>query len=419
MIRHLSEDEVTAIATNDSPDHRSASHIEECFDCRRRVDEYLRLIAMLGEPEVWSSLDEQMHREDLLAKEIAAMTAEARECLAHAPFSPVLLRAGLTVARELLRRAPKDSLRLIEILGETLTRSGIRRMDLAGEIKKERAHALRRLAKFAESLNALNAAERAFRDLPAPFYELAFIDWGKATLSFQTKQYKTALTQANSARSVFLDFGDEISAAEVQLLRGAIAFDQGDLATARRAFEESCTALEPYGERPALALAYQNLCTCDLRLGDLSSARASYESAVPLFKRFGMTVESVRLSWSIAEAFAARGERDVAWPYLDRAAVGFLSMDMEADAAELGLDILEQLVALRQFEAAARLAVDVVSVSTRTGVAQDVAQELAYLTEAIRGARATPAFVRAIKTYMLARREGKAVAAPSLHDSIE
>lgn len=83
-------------------------------------------------------------------------------------------------------------------------------------------------------------------------------------------------------------------------------------------------------------------CTCDLRLGDFSNAREFHHRARALLHRFDMHAEVVRLSWSVWDAIAIAGDPDMALPYLQDAATEFRAIGMAADAAEVGLDILEQ-----------------------------------------------------------------------------
>src|SRR6185369_1266999 len=137
-------------------------------------------------------------------------------------------------------------------------------------------------------------------------------------------------------------------------------------------FVQARDVLEPYPDRAALALAYQNLCTCELRLGRLQDARAHYAQAIVLLRRFEMDAELVRLAWSVWEALAQRGDREAALPYLQQAAAGFHAIGMAGDAAEAGLDILEQLIALERYEEAIPLARRIASLCSRSGVAIDI-----------------------------------------------
>src|SRR5213075_1983814 len=107
------------------------------------------------------------------------------------------------------------------------------------------------------------------------------------------------------------------------------------------------------------------------------------------------------------EAFAAQGKGETALPCLREAAAGFSALGMEGDAAEVGLDILEQLVALERYEEAIPLARDIASICQREGVALDVANAVAYLEQAVRATRATAEFVRQTKLFVGARFRGE------------
>jgi len=387
-----------------------AGHLDVCQTCTQSVNDWKAFIGALRMPAVWTEPAVEQHAadsEELVAK-IRRMTAEEFGQLINEPVSrELLLEAGIEVAHELVRRAPRDALHLADVLRDILMYANPDLPAIAGTIAKERANALRRLMRYSEAAEALDEAEMEYRRLVAPFYELAFVEWGRATLAFALKQFPEARDRAASARGVFLEYGDEIAAAEVRLLEGGIAFDAGDIREARRRFEEAAAVFVQHKERPALALAYQNLCTCDLRLGALEDAQRFHALACDLLKRFDMKAEAVRLSWSVWEAFAAQGKRETALPCLREAAAGFSALGMEGDAAEVGLDILEQLVALERYEEAIPLARDIASICQREGVALDVANAVAYLEQAVRATRATAEFVRQTKLFVGARFRGE------------
>jgi len=407
---HLSDEECVRVAAAGMiDDDRATRHIASCSDCNRRLNEWGAFIAALRLPTVWEkpALKRSPRPETEPTALFERVSAQKFETLEDEPFSPQLMRAGLDVAHALLRRAPRDSLRLTDTLGSILKRSGLDYPEIAGEIAKDRANALRRLMRYGEAFEALDEAEREYRKLPAPYYELAFVEWGRATLLFALKRYAEASDKAALVRGMFVEFGDDVSAAEVQLLQGGIAFDQGDIQNARVLFVEAAEVLETHDPRPSLALVYQNLCTCDVRLAALDSARESYRRASALLQQFGMAAEVVRLSWSLWEAFAAREDPDAALPYLREAAKGFHDLGMEGDAAEVGLDILEQLVALRRFDEAVPLAREIAALCQRVGVTIDVANAMSYLEQAVKEARATPRFVRDTKVLVAASLRGE------------
>lgn len=416
MTRHLREDECMRIAADGDIEEPLARHLDVCQTCTQSVNDWKAFIGALRMPAVWAEPAEEQHSlnsAELVAK-IRRMTAEEfGQLMNEAVSRELLLEAGIEVTHELVRRAPRDALRLADVLRDILTYAKLDLPAIAGTLAKERANALRRLMRYGEAAEALDEAELEYRRLVAPFYELAFVEWGRATLAFALRQFREARARAANAWAVFIEFGDEIAAAEVRMLEGGIAFDEGDLEEARRCFEEVASVLEQHTERPALALAYQNLCTCDLRLGALDDAQRFHALACAFLKRFDMKAEAVRLSWSVWEAFAAHGEREAALSYLCEAAADFSALGMEGDAAEVGLDILEQLIALERYDEAIPLARDIASICQREGVAVDVANAVAFLEQAVRATRATAGFVRRTRLFVEARLRGEAASIDS------
>lgn len=410
-MQHPTESEIIGFAGGGRTDDRTVDHLKACADCRRTAEDWKLFIDLLRLPGVWRANDipAPARTQAELVAEIERMPSDEYTQLASLPFSIELVRATLEVAHDRLRRSPREALKLTEALTNVVASADVELSEVAGDIAKERANALRRLTRYAEALEALDEAEEEYRKLPAPFVEIAFVEQGRATVFFALKRFGEARQKAAAARTTFLEFGETVNAAEVRLLEGGITFDEGDTEGARSLFDEARVEFEKHGETPALALAYQNLCTCDLRLGAAKDARDFHTRAIPLLRRFGMEAEAVRLSWSVWEALAAKGDRETALPYIREAAAAFSALGMDGDAAEVGLDILEQLVALERYEEAIPLARDIATICQRTGVTPDVANALAYLEEAVRATHATAEFVKRTKTFVEARLRGASV----------
>ena len=206
--------------------------------------------------------------------------------------------------------------------------------------------------------------------------------------------------------SMLREYHDEIHAAQVQLLEGGVRFDEGDIVGARAVFETVLPAIERFEDEETLARLFANLCTCEIRLGDVSHARAHGVRAAALFACLRMDTEALRLFWSVAEAMAEASNRDVALEQLRETAAQFASVGMLGVAADVSLDTLRLLLDDGRYDEAARLAALLAARFRQEEVAIDAAHAFAYFQEAAAAQQATPALVDYLRHYLTARAEG-------------
>jgi hypothetical protein len=150
-----------------------------------------------------------------------------------------------------------------------------------------------------------------------------------------------------------------------------------------------------------------NLCTCDMRLGDVVRGRAYGVQAAALFAKHGMETEALRLFWSIAEALAVTGATDGALGQLQETAARFERLGMLGVAADVSLDTLQFLLTDGDHEEAARLAASLAARFRKENDAIGAAHAFAYFEEAASALRATPALVDYVRFYFTARATGE------------
>jgi tetratricopeptide (TPR) repeat protein len=325
-----------------------------------------------------------------------------------------LVRRLIHEARARHERVPLDALTMLDLAVEITESLVPRGLHMEGELWKERGNALRHLGRYPEALRALDRADRAYGQVPATTFERAFVLWARATVYWAMKRFDDARALASRAEETFREYGDDVDAARVQILEGGIRFDEGDIAGARAVFDGALPIIEQFEDEETLARLLANLCTCDVRLGDIARGRTYGAHAAALFAKLGMDTEALRLFWSVAEALAVTGANDGALGQLQQTAARFERLGMLGVAADVSLDTVRFLLADGKYEEAARLAASLAARFRSENDAVDTAHAFAYFQEAATKPRATPALVDYVRFYLDARAGGEDVSfAPS------
>jgi len=399
-------------------------HLPLCDDCRARFEELKAWHASLSDRTLWALRTDAVepHGIVVLSARAAAEDAAADDFIATLPAERVdtwkatcaapehrtagLVRKLIREARARYARIPTDSLTILDVALEIAESLTPRTLHLEGELWKERGNALRHLGRYREALRALDKAESAYGKVPVAEFDRAFVIWARATVYWAMKRFDDARALASRAEETFREYHDEIHAAQVQLLEGGVRFDEGDIVGARAVFETVLPAIERFEDEETLARLFANLCTCEIRLGDVSHARAHGVRAAALFACLRMDTEALRLFWSVAEAMAEASNRDVALEQLRETAAQFASVGMLGVAADVSLDTLRLLLDDGRYDEAARLAALLAARFRQEEVAIDAAHAFAYFQEAAAAQQATPALVDYLRHYLTARAEG-------------
>jgi len=409
-------------------------HLLECAECRARFEELKVWHVLLSTRTSWAlpslrqtveplgimALSARAAEEDAAADRLVArLSADdvgtwARACAEPEERTAGLVRRLIREARDRYERVPLDAMTILDLAVEISEALLPRAFHLEGELWKERGNALRHLGRYPDALRALDKADHAYGLRPATTFERAFVLWARATVYWAMKRFDDARALASRAEETFLEYGDDVDAARVQLLEGGIRFDEGDIAGARAVFDGARPIIEQFEDEETLARLLANLCTCDVRLGDVARGRAYGAQAAALFAKLGMDTEALRLFWSVAEALVATGANDEVLGQLQETAARFERLGMLGVAADVSLDTLRFLLADGKHEEAARLAASLAARFRNENDDVGAAHAFAYFQEAALALRATPALVDYVRFYLTARADGEDVSfAPS------
>lgn len=265
--RHLSRDELARYHDGllAPPDQRAvAGHLEHCPSCTAILEEIRAFDDALRSEEVWHFANEletrrAQQRLEELEQQIAREDEEAARMLGPLLDSPfrflwsniapkkryrnggvvrVLARASADAREE----DPLHALNLADaavaiaesLPVDTYPARGV--YHLHGLAWKERANACRYLNRYADALEALDRAERAYRRLLLNDLELAVIDYVRGTVLWKQQRMDEALKYARACAAKFAARGDHGRWINAKLLEGAVLGDMHASGAARDVF---------------------------------------------------------------------------------------------------------------------------------------------------------------------------------------
>jgi tetratricopeptide (TPR) repeat protein len=251
---------------------------------------------------------------------------------------------------------------------------------LSAHALKGRANALRHLGRYDDALADLALAGRLFASARYCDDDAGQVELVRAGILFKRERWAEALVAARLAQECFRSVGDRKRAAHAQIIEGGVLFEQGDTRAARDTFHRLRSTLHALRDRDALARVWVNIAACAIRLRTEPEARHWLNRASRWFRQQGNTTEFLRTRWSMGTYLATFRALSLGIRLLRRVEESLASLDMNADSACVGLDILEYLIDLNapraELGAQART---VAAAFTAAGMAVSLATALEHL----------------------------------------
>lgn len=409
------------------------AHLDACPDCRKALDEHQSFDALLADAHSWPG-EEADAVPPAGLRELSAMAARNREEDAYAAQKlDALLEAFLSgtsdaflwadiasdrayytggVVRKLADAAYKalDSVpRRALILAETAsaivgmlsasTYSSIEIAALRGLASKERANANRFLGRFNAALEALNRAERAYRELPRPELDLANITFIRGSIFCEQQAYDSAEPHAERSATSFAQLGQTELYFRSRFLLGIIAFETRQLGRAQEIFDSVFAYGEACGNLSWVARASQALGNCYLERRDLSTASQFLHGGMIAFRDLGILSEAIRCRWGLALIVQREGRHRAALDRLRQVRDEFLAFGGVSDAALVTLDIMETFLALGKSQEVRRAAGNIVKLFKDAGMVTGALTAADYLKQAAAMDDVTPTLIEHIRRY--------------------
>lgn len=429
-VEHPGEDLLTTYSIDPAlvPDRAELEvHLRTCTACEAQLAEIRAFEALLADDASWPS-EEDPDVAPAALREIAVRTRredeEAEELLrpflegpapafvwADLPSRPRYYTAG--VVRRLAAAAdkmsytnPRHALNLAETaigVAGMLSTAVYAQEELAacnGIAWKQRANALRRLGRYTDAREALDRAERSYRQLPRPELDLASLGYIRATTYTEQQEYEIAERLAAESTAAFSHLGQTELYVASRLLEGTIAFERRDLARAQEIFETVFAYGEANGELAWLAHGALALGNCALERADLTSAARFLHASLMHFGSLGVTIGQIRSRWGLALVVRRGGRPRSAVPRLVSARDEFLAIGAATDAALVTLDLMETFMDLGKAREVQRAAGNVVTLLKEHGMLTGAITAADYLEEAAAMRKLTPGVIDYVRRYL-------------------
>ncbi|HYH10221.1 MAG TPA: hypothetical protein VEK11_24445 [Thermoanaerobaculia bacterium] len=271
---------------------------------------------------------------------------------------------------------------------------------LRGAAWKERAKAQLLLGQFPQAHDSLDHAERAYGKTPHNSLGLSLVALLRAGVFYEQGRLDEAMTMAERAERGFAHAGDEKRRMDAAFLRASITFEAGDPTRALPIFHRIIEHGENTKSADWIALGSYAAANCEVDRGNLGEASVLFHRALRTFRERGPERERLLTEWGIARVVLYGGKLADAIRRLRDVAAEFERCEMVTNAALVGLDISDALLALDRPTEIVDLAQHLFSVFTNAGMLTGALSALAYLKEAAAAKRLTKQDVAAIRAFL-------------------
>ncbi|MEA2238454.1 MAG: MalT-like region [Thermoanaerobaculia bacterium] len=271
---------------------------------------------------------------------------------------------------------------------------------LRGTAWKERAKAQLLLGQFPQAHYSLDHAARAYGMTPHNGLGLSLVALLRAGVFYEQGRLDEAMVMAERAERGFAHAGDPKRRMDAAFLRGEILFEAGDANGALPIFHRIIEHGENTQSVQWVALGSYTAASCEVDRGNLGEASLLFHRALVIFRELGPDRELLLTEWGIARVVFHSGKLSEAIRRLRDVAAELEKRGMVTNAALVGLDISEGLLALNRPKEIVDLAQHLFSVFTDAGMLTGALTAIAYLKEAAAAKRLTKRDIEAIRAFL-------------------
>jgi tetratricopeptide (TPR) repeat protein len=205
---------------------------------------------------------------------------------------------------------------------------------------------------------------------------------------------------AERAEHGFAHLGDDDRRITALYLRATIKFESRSLGDAAALFRQVIEYGESMNSPLWIARGSNAVGKCEVHRDNLSEASMHFHKALALFRELGLEVERLTTEWGIAKVLLQSGKESEAIRRLRDVAAELERRGMVTDAALVGLDIADALLALGHARQIVELATRLFRAFTNAGMLTGALTAIAYLKEAAAAGRLTLDDVQSVRSFL-------------------
>ena len=427
--RHYDEDVLVTML--DARIIESDPHLAVCGECSERLEDFRMVTEALRDTATWDLREDPAPNPnpntiatlrafaDTMAAEDAAAATYLTELLAgpretwignlhaHPEWRTAgVVRALVAATDRALDTMPADAVEITALAVEIADHLGAdgtdRLMRLRGTAWRARAYALYYTGAFAAAAAAVQHSADHYRQCTSVEYEVARLNIVRSLVDGALELSSSAAFFAKQSADAFRAFGDVRRTASAGLAHVHLLFTRADFHEAMKVLRSMEVRVHAAGDAVTHAQILGNLGFCAWKLGNLEDALTYHEAAAALLTELGNTTEAVRERWNVASVLATAGNLDEAFKRLERVRSDFENLGVVNGVAQVSLEMAELLLTRRDFARVEELCHSVMSAFKAAGMAHTTLAmtALAYMGEAVRNRKATPALARHVREYI-------------------
>lgn len=271
---------------------------------------------------------------------------------------------------------------------------------LRGTAWKERANAQMLLGLFPEAHASLDRAQRAYSRTPYNGLGLSMVALVRAGLFYEQVLLDDAMALARQAELGFAHAGDERRQMDAVFLQGSIMYQAGSIQAAVPLFRRIIDYGEQLQSPQWIARGSYAIGNCEVDNGNLADASLHFHKALVVFRAQGPEGDRIATEWGIARVVLHGGNLAEAIRRLRGVAAEFERLEMVTDAALVGLDLTEALLAAGNPRQIVELAQHLFGVFQKAGMLTGALAAIAYLKEAALTGDLTAGALKDLRTFL-------------------
>lgn len=338
---------------------------------------------------------------DLLAREELPWDEDIPEEWKTAGFVEELTKAAAgIVEKDPSRCVQLQLLAVVTAGGMSPAYPSLVRARLLSAAWKETSYAYRLEGALDQSIQAAITAERIALAEPALHHDVSIARFMRATALAFKRLFDAASALVSECQRDYEEFGDLKRELRCEIMSAAISAWHGDFVRACEKYESLVESVRQTDDLHTLGVIYNNLAWCAVDAGDLNKASAAQTKARKIYERLEMPIAVDRTEWCGAIIRLARGDTATALSRLMSLRERYLERGLMHDAALIGLDAVDALLALGDPSEAYRLTELVAEEFRYTNAAPDALRALAYLRDFLPRKQKARETVRHVRSFV-------------------